>query len=131
MSSSNSSIIPYYNLGFISPYYIEENKKLIFSDDFSDIIKKYGGDKNNFLYLDPPYWKQGEQLYNYGMKPEQYEEMANLLKTCKANWIVSHDDCLEFVKLFTWADIKTIEDVPYTINSLKNNRKKELLICKK
>lgn len=99
-----------------------------YNKDFVDIIKEYGGDKNVFLYLDPPYWKQGEQLYNHSMEPNQYKEMADLLKHCKANWLVSHDDHPEFVELFKWATIRTIENVPYTINAIKDKRKSELLI---
>ena len=81
------------------------------------------------MYLDPPYMTQGEQLYNHFMEYEDYVEMRDMLKDCKADWIISHDNNPDFEKLYEgWADITTVEGVPYTINSIKNNRKIELLI---
>ena len=75
--------------------------------------------------------KQGHQLYKHYMQKEQYQEMADLLKKCKSKWLLSHDDCPELIEIFKgWADIKTIEGVPYTINSIKGKKRSELLICK-
>lgn len=106
------------------------NKKVqCYRKDYVDMLKEYKDKEEALLYLDPPYMKQGHLLYNHHMKSEQYAEMANLLKGCKAKWLVSHDDRPEFVKLFQgWADIKTIEGVPYTINSIRGKRRSELLI---
>jgi len=103
-----------------------------YNKDYTDILKKYRDDDNVFLYLDPPYMKQGHLLYKHYMQKEQYQEMADLLRNCKARWMVSHDDCPDLLKIFDgWADIKTIEGVPYTINSIKGKKRTELLISKK
>lgn len=98
--------------------------------DYKDLINKYKDREDAFLYLDPPYMKQGKQLYNHHMQKEQYQEMADLLKNdCKAKWLLSHDDNPEFVEMFKdWANIKNIEGVAYTINSIKGKKRTELLI---
>ena len=111
---------------------MSSDKVVCLKKDFLKVIEMYGDDNNAVLYLDPPYMKQGKQLYNHFMQPEQYSLMANALKDCKANWIVSHDDHPDFVKLFEgWTDIQTIDGVPYTINSIKGKKRKELIIRKK
>jgi len=111
----------------------EFHKKKVkcYQKDFVDIIKQYGSDEKAFLYLDPPYMKQGKQLYNHFMQKEQYQEMADLLKGCKAKWLLSHDDNPELVKMFKGCNIKTIEGVAYTINSIKGKKRSELLISAK
>jgi len=97
--------------------------------DFKKIISIYGNDSKNVLYLDPPYMKEGKQLYNYFMEYRDYEEMAKLLKTTKCNWILSHNDNPDFVKMYEgWTNITSIEGVPYTINSIKGKKRVELLI---
>jgi DNA adenine methylase len=107
-----------------------QRKVECYQEDYKTLIERYRGDENMFLYLDPPYMKQGKQLYNHHMQKEQYQEMADLLKNdCKAKWLVSHDDNPEFVEMFKgWANIKNIEGVAYTINSIKGKKRTELLI---
>lgn len=103
-----------------------------FCEDYLTIINRYKNNENIILYLDPPYMKQGKQLYNYYMRPQEYITMAETLKICRARWLVSHDNYPDFVKLFKdWADIKTIDGVPYTINSIKGKRREELIITKR
>lgn len=109
----------------------QNNCVFCYNKDYTKLIKKFGQKNNVFLYLDPPYMKHGHVLYRHYMKKEQYQEMANLLKQCQCKWLLSHDDCPELIKMFAkWADIKTIEGVPYTINSIKGKRRSELLISK-
>jgi len=107
-----------------------ENRKVeCLSMDFAKVVKKYGKKEDAFLYLDPPYMKQGHQLYNHYMQKHEYQEMADLLKGCKAKWLLSHDDNPELIEMFKgWANIKTIEGVAYTINSIKGKKRTELLI---
>ena len=97
--------------------------------NYIDIIKKYCDNEKAIIYLDPPYMVQGHQLYNHSLEFEEYEQMVDLLKKSKgAKYVISHDDNKDFVDLFDgWANVRTIENVPYTINSIKGNRKKELL----
>jgi DNA adenine methylase len=100
-----------------------------FNYDFRKILMTYGNNSKTFLYLDPPYMKQGRQLYNHYMIDKDYTEMASLLKYTKGKWIVSHDNHPDFVKLFKgWAYMTDTQSMPYTINSIKNHRVTELFI---
>lgn len=100
-----------------------------FSKDFREIINLYKDNPDALLYLDPPYFKQGHQLYRHSMNKNDYEDMANILRDSKCSWIVSHDNNIEFTSLFKgWSNITNIDNVAYTINSIKGNRKSEILI---
>ena len=100
------------------------------NEDFRRIIREYGDDKHAMLYLDPPYMRQGKQLYAHMMFPEDYQEMADLLQQCCCKWIISHDNYMPFVEMFSeWAHITDTEKIPYTINSYRDNRKKEILVA--
>jgi len=114
----------------ISDYFHNRRVKIL-QQDFKTIIKicTKKQRQNCLMYLDPPYMTQGKQLYNHFMQYKDYEEMANALKNTDIKWIISHDDCPDFINMYKgWANIKTIEGVPYTINSIKNKRKTELII---
>lgn len=90
--------------------------------DFEDVIRKEGG---AFIYLDPPYWEKGEELYQFFFKRKDHERMAVALKESKNKWLLSYDDHPEIRKLYSFAHI---EDVPlkYSING--STVKNELLI---
>ena len=110
-----------------------KNRKIeVTNADFRTVIDKYKDDEDVLLYLDPPYMKQGSSLYPVYMVEADYIDMAECLKSCKCKWIVSHDNYKPFVDLFNgWTNIKSIDGVAYTINSIEGNRKTELLITKK
>jgi DNA adenine methylase len=109
---------------------LQKTKSKCYQKDFREIIEKYGDNENCFLYLDPPYMKQGKVLYNVAMSKNDFEDMAAMLKKTKCKWIVSHDNYYPFISLFkNWANIADINNVPYTINSIKDKRRKEILIA--
>jgi DNA adenine methylase len=106
------------------------NRKVdVTKKDFRTVLRKYQYREDVLLYLDPPYMKQGYQLYNEFMEDSDYVEMAKILKKCKCKWVLSHDDYKPFLELFEgWTKIKSIEGVAYTINSIEGKRKTELII---
>jgi len=101
--------------------------------DFEEVINN--NEHQSLLYLDPPYYKQGNNLYQEGFTETQHQKLADILQQTKHSWILSYDDCEEIERLYNWAYVRKI-DVSYTINteggegkSIKN--KKELLILPK
>lgn len=74
----------------------------------SDAIKflefgapKWG--KKALIYLDPPYFEQGRELYYDYYKPDDHADVAALMKSKMKNklWIVSYDNVPEIRKLYT------------------------------
>jgi DNA adenine methylase len=94
-------------------------------EDFESLIR---GRRNHFLYLDPPYYVKGPELYQCSFTPEDHERLARSLRETTHPWLLSYDDCKEIRKLYKFA---VIQEVPlnYTINGAVT--KTELLIAPK
>ena len=66
------------------------NSLTITCADFSALVEN--APENCFIYLDPPYYKKGAQLYKYNMLHDCHERLALMLRDCAAEWLVSYDD---------------------------------------
>lgn len=78
------------------------------------------------VYLDPPYYRKGSELYKVSFSEHDHRFLADELLITPAKWLLSYDDCPEIRKLYSWAKIIETPNVS-TINS-KGIRKIELLI---
>jgi DNA adenine methylase len=58
----------------------KQEKKLTLNSDAS------------FVYIDPPYYKQGRQLYRYFYNDSQHDELAKFIKNQKFFWLISYDN---------------------------------------
>lgn len=95
-------------------------------EDFSFCFKNNRDLK--FLYLDPPYYEKGDELYQYSFSLEDHIRLKKELQMTKYPWLLSYDNNDKIKKLYDWAHI---EEIPlmYTINAKSKGRKKtELLI---
>lgn len=61
---------------------------------------------NGFIYLDPPYYIKGEELYVNGAI--NHAALAEALKKSHS-FVLSYDDTPETRKLYDWADIQKID----------------------
>jgi len=80
------------------------------------------------VYLDPPYFLKGKDLYSVYMKNNEHTSLSNILKTRK-KWVLSYDDCNEIRSLYKDHQIIDI-NAKYSINGKKTewSQKNELLI---
>lgn len=92
---------------------IQIHKKMrVFSDlkitclHFRDVLRQV--ESCAFVYLDPPYYKKGAQLYKHDMTPDEHAELAEILKCGRFRWVLSYDDCDEIRALYSWATFKPI-----------------------
>ncbi len=85
--------------------------------DFSDLINDTKMDA--LIYLDPPYYDKGNDLYQCGFQEKDHIRLADCLKKTKHKWLLSYDDCKEVRDLYKWANIEEIADVNYSITALK------------
>lgn len=79
-----------FNKKLRDPYYIDKlNTIKAMNIDCIEFLKKYDG-KNVFFYVDPPYYKK-EHLYGFhNFDKQKHYDLADSLKHCKANWILSY-----------------------------------------
>ncbi len=86
----------------------------VFVGDFSETIKKH---KNEFLYLDPPYFLEGDSKMFKGIYPQRnfpihhnsfdHELLAKLLKEHKGGFILSYNDCAQIREWYKDFEIYT------------------------
>jgi DNA adenine methylase len=103
--------------------------------DFIDLIENTSCD--SLLYLDPPYYIKGNDLYQHGFTIQDHKRLASVLQNTNHSWVLSYDDCQDIRKLYKWACIKSF-DVNYSITASKDKEtgkclahtKSELLITK-
>jgi DNA adenine methylase len=81
-----------------------------------------------FMYLDPPYYVKGSELYAQSFSVGDHVKLSEKLKLYKFPWLLSYDDCPEIRELYNWASIEEIS-VNYTIRTAR--AKNELLIFQK
>ena len=100
--------------------------------DYSHLINEPG--KDVFIFLDPPYVK-AEKSKLYGKKGDlhigfDHQRLAEILKQCPHNWLITYDDCPEIRENFQWANIIEWE-LQYGMNNYKQKKAekgKELFI---
>ncbi|SPZ02509.1 DNA-methyltransferase [Pseudomonas luteola] len=53
------------------------------------------------IYLDPPYFKKGSQLYRNHYKPSDHIEISSFVTGLKSPWIVTYDNCEEIHEIYS------------------------------
>lgn len=102
--------------------------------DFCDVITDC--EKPAVIYLDPPYYDKGNDLYQHGLSILDHQRLADCLRTTNHRWLLSYDNCEEVRDLYSWANMEVIEEVSYSITATKDKEtggrasrvKSELLI---
>ncbi|KKM78835.1 hypothetical protein LCGC14_1356020 [marine sediment metagenome] len=100
---------------------LEGNK--CYNLDFEEVIDMIMG--KTFLYLDPPYYEKGPELYQYNFNDTEHIRLMKVLKKIKCPWLLSYDDVEIIRELYSWAKIVEIP-LKYSIGGM--TIKKELLI---
>jgi DNA adenine methylase len=63
--------------------------------------------KQSLIYLDPPYYVKGSELYENHYKPDNHAKIAALVSKIKQRWIVSYDNVPAIRKLYAGYDWET------------------------
>jgi len=79
------------------------------------------------IYLDPPYYEQGEALYQFYFTEEQHVELSEFLKATPHRWVLSYDNHPRIRELYSWANISDLA-IKYSITGA--NDAKEVIIVK-
>lgn len=92
-----------------------------------DVLAEVDG--SSLVYLDPPYYVKGGQLYAHNMSDAEHQELARLLHDTPADWRLSYDDCPKVRELYAWATFSELE-IRYTnaVTSDRRPKNRELLI---
>lgn len=61
--------------------------------------------ENSLIYLDPPYYEKGGQLYRNHYQPQDHQEIAEAVMRIGTPWLVTYDNCAEIKKLYEDAEV--------------------------
>ena len=93
---------------------LEENKKIF---------------EKCLLYLDPPYFNKGNQLYTNHYKYQDHAKIAKCVNRLKGKWIVSYDNTPEIIDLYKFVESNNIREfnIAYSAAEGKNKKGKEIM----
>ena len=74
------------------------NKVTVENLDYADCLRRYDSAETVF-YLDPPYVGT-ERYYGGDFAPTDHERLRDILRSLKARWLVSYNDCAEARALY-------------------------------
>jgi len=63
--------------------------------------------KKSLVYLDPPYYKKGSELYENHYQPKDHAAIAALVAKIKQKWMVSYDNVRPIRKLYAGFEQET------------------------
>ncbi|WP_080708464.1 DNA adenine methylase [Aeromonas hydrophila] len=103
----------------------------VYNDDCLSFLDRFSDKKHydtDFIYLDPPYVKEGRNIYskNFCFNDEQHEALKRAISAFPNRWLISYDDHPLVHKLYSGQGARTIE-FSYVMNKAKVGR--ELMIA--
>jgi site-specific DNA-adenine methylase len=75
----------------------------IHCEDFAHTLERVPED--GFVYLDPPFYQQGQVLYKHAFQEEDHVRMARTLRSAAYRWVLSYDDHPAIRELYNWASL--------------------------
>lgn len=61
------------------------------NDDGADVVGQYVGARNTLLYVDPPYYSKGSELYSNWYGAGEHRGLASRVRELACPWVVSYD----------------------------------------
>ncbi len=92
--------------------------------DWQACVKKYDR-PHTFFYMDPPYWET--EGYGVPFEFDQYEQMAELMRTMKGKSMLSINDHPDIRRVFGEFEMEVV-DINYIVGGGKGAAWKELII---
>lgn len=90
----------------------------LYNMDGVDFVKELEKKKKNiFIYLDPPYYKKGSDLYMNAFHDNDHQLLASKVKKLKKKWVISYDNQDFIVQLY-----KDEPKVMYQLSQCTSNR---------
>lgn len=129
--SSDYKIDCRWSPGYMIKNILKLNELMRFNDthityiDFENVIDN---ERKSFIYLDPPYYEKGPELYQYAFNEDDHVRLASNLRYFNGVWLLSYDDNPRIRELYDFADIVTVP-LNYSISGTTN--KMEILIASK
>lgn len=75
----------------------------LFGEDALELINGLRADlpARSLIYLDPPYYQKGSQLYRNHYRPQDHAAIGRAVSEIRTPWLVTYDDCQEIRDLYS------------------------------
>ncbi len=73
--------------------------------DFAPLLLASG---DATIFLDPPYYEEGDNLYRHRMSVADHLRLARMLRSCPHRWLLTYDDHPFIHRLYRWARIEKV-----------------------
>lgn len=73
----------------------------VYNMDAMKLISENDYGVRSLIYLDPPYYNKGSQLYRNYYMPEDHAAISEVVGGVKTPWLVTYDACDEIAKLYS------------------------------
>lgn len=94
---------------------------LNYKDFLKDIILDKYKKEDIFIFLDPPYYKQGKNLYNKFFNEKAHKELKeNILNVKEYNWVMTYDNAKEIREIY-----KNFNTITFSMRYSANKVRKE------
>lgn len=95
---------------------------------FIPIVQRETTADNTFIFFDPPYYDQGNNLYFSSFSHEDHLAMSrNILELDNYKWITTYDNVESIRDIYINSEQKYEYDIRYTANNLKRGMAKEVM----
>lgn len=104
-----------------------KNRISIYNQDAESFLEKLGSDipETGIVYVDPPYYEKGSQLYRNSYKSEDHQRIAKSVSKLKNPWFMTYDNVEPIRELYS--NYTSIElDIGYSVQTKR--RGSELLV---
>ncbi len=88
----------------VSPL-LRQARTKITARDFRDVLLAPG---QATVYLDPPYFSLGTDLYRVGFSPADHLRLCRYLRDSEHRWLLSYDDHPFVHRLYAWARVERV-----------------------
>lgn len=103
------------------------NRILIYNEDAEFFMDRVGSSisSNAVMYIDPPYYEKGSQLYKNAYRKSDHERIASRVAKLQNPWFMTYDNVPEIRELYT--ENASVElDIGYSVQTKR--RGSEILI---
>lgn len=85
-----------------------QNRIGLFQKDAVELLNDLSGQipACSLIYLDPPYYHKGSQLYRNHYRPDDHLAIAQSVVALQTPWLVTYDNCSEIRKLYSTCPIE-------------------------
>lgn len=88
--------------------------------DFGPLL--CGAAPSTFIYLDPPYYEKGPELYKFSMTDDDHVRLAGMVRGLCCRWALSYDDHARVRELYAGCEFRDLH-VTYTTATARTDKR--------